>query len=89
MTQAIFWPGIAAIVSRATPETSGEFQSVKVVLDKLQLLGAGVNGGFFYNVYVNLPASGTAEGLWRYFLGTASAFEIAGASHHGAATLEY
>lgn len=64
-------------------------QSVKVVLDSLQLLGAGVNGGYFYNVYLNLPATGDAGDAHRYFLGTAGPFEIAAASHHGPALLEY
>jgi tyrosinase len=65
-------------------------RSVKVVLDNLQLLGTGANGGYFYNIYINLPPSGDAtEGGQKYFLSTVGPFEIAGASHHGAATLEF
>jgi tyrosinase len=67
----------------------GTFQSVIVVLDNLQLLGAGAKGGYFYNVYINLPFVGEAGNPRRYILGTVGPFELAGASHHGSATLEY
>lgn len=67
----------------------GAFQSVIVVLDGLQLLGAGAKGGYFYNVYINLPFITDVDHARRYFLGTVGPFEIAGASHHGSAKLEY
>ena len=67
----------------------GTFQSVVVVLDNLLLLGAGAKGGYFYNVYINLPVIIDAERARRYFLGTVGAFEVAGAAHHGPARLEY
>lgn len=72
--------------AQVTPET---FQSVKLVLDSLQLLGAGANGGYFYNIYINLPLTGDAGNAQRYFLGTVGPFEVAGASHHGPSKLEY
>ena len=63
---------------------------MKVVLDYLRLLGAGALGGYFYKVYINLPLSGDATGGGeKYLLGTVGAFEVAGASHHGTATLEF
>jgi tyrosinase len=58
-------------------------------LDSLQLLGAGDKGGYFYNIYINLPPTGDAGNGRSYFLGTVGPFEIAGASHHGPATLEF
>ena len=67
----------------------GAFRSAVVVLDKLLLLGAGAEGGYFYNVYVNLPVIADAECARRYFLGTVGAFEVAGAGHRGPAKLEY
>lgn len=30
------------------------------MLDKLQLLGAGAKGGYFDNIYLNLPPTGAA-----------------------------
>ncbi|PIL38595.1 tyrosinase family protein [Massilia psychrophila] len=65
------------------------FQSVVVVLDKLLLLGNGKKGGYYYKIYINLPSVGDAGDGSRHFLGTVGAFEVAGAAHHGPATLEY
>lgn len=67
----------------------GTFQSVVVVLDNVQLLGAGAKGGYFYNVYINLPFVTDTDRARRYFLGTVGPFEVASASHHGTAKLEY
>ena len=67
----------------------GAFRSVVVVLDNLFLFGAGARGGYFYNVYINLPFISDAERARKYFLGTVGAFEVAGAAHHGPARLEY
>jgi tyrosinase len=67
----------------------GTFQSVVVVLDNLLLLGGGARGGYFYKVYINLPFIGDAGNARKYLLGTVGAFEVAGATHHGPATLEY
>jgi tyrosinase len=80
---------VSMAVSPPAQLTTGTFQSVKLVLDSLQLLGAGAKGGYFYNIYINLPPTGDAGNGRRYFLGTVGPFEIAGASHHGPATLEF
>jgi tyrosinase len=80
---------VAVAVSPPAQITADTFQSVKLVLDSLQLLGAGAKGGYFYNIYINLPPTGDAGNGRRYFLGTVAPFEIAGASHHGPATLEF
>jgi tyrosinase len=81
---------VSAALSPPAQLATNTPRSVKVVLDNLQLLGAGAKGGYFYNVYINLPPSGDAnDGGQRYLLGTVGPFEIAGASHHGQATLEF
>lgn len=81
---------VSAAKEKTAPAPAGGFQSAKVVLDGVQLTGAGQGGGFFYNVYLNLPESGDATPTRRqYFLGTIGAFELAGASHHGGGMLEY
>lgn len=80
---------VSAAVSPPAQMTAGTFQSVWLVLDNLQLLGAGANGGYFYNIYLNLPPAGDAGNARRYFAGTVGPFEIAGASHHGGATLTF
>jgi tyrosinase len=54
------------------------------VLDGVRLLGNGAAGGYFYNVYINLPAAGDVSDLrQKHFIGTVGAFEIASALHHG------
>jgi tyrosinase len=81
---------IAAAGVSGGQATAGSYKSVKVVLDNIKITGAGKKGGFFYNIYLNLPQSGdVTASRQRYFLGTLGAFELAGAAHHGSATLEY
>jgi tyrosinase len=81
---------VSAALGSPAQLASGAARSVRIVLDNLLLVGAGARGGYFYNVYVNLPPSGDAvEGPQKYQLGTVGPFEIAGASHHGPATLEF
>jgi tyrosinase len=56
---------------------SPEGGPVRVVLDDVRLTGLGEKGGFFYDVYVNLPAPGTAGApAQAYLLGSVGAFEI-------------
>ncbi|MGJ7917951.1 tyrosinase family protein [Massilia sp. LXY-6] len=80
---------VAVAVEPPARTLPGTFRSVVVVLDNVQMLGAGAKGGFFYNVYMNLPAIVDTDNAHRYLLGTLGAFEVAGAAHHGGATLEY
>ena len=81
---------VAAALSPPAQSAPHTARSVKVVLDKLQLLGAGAKGGYFYKIYINLPPSGEAMGdSQQYFLGTLGPFEIAGASRRGSASLEF
>ena len=50
---------------------------VRVVLDGVHLTGLGHKGGYFYNVYLNLPAQpGTGKAAGAYLLGSVGAFEI-------------
>jgi tyrosinase len=80
----------AAVNNPTLRSASGGNQSIRVVFENASTAGAGANGGYFYNVYLNLPASGVDSAAARsYFLGTLGAFEIAGAAHHGPATLTY
>jgi tyrosinase len=66
------------------------YRSAKVVLDNVVVAGAGRNGGYFYNLYINLPASGDLTSVrQQHFLGTVGAFEVAGMAHHGPASLQF
>jgi tyrosinase len=56
---------------------STENGPVRVVLDGVHLTGLGHKGGYFYNVYLNLPAQpGTGQAAGAYLLGSVGAFEI-------------
>ena len=64
--------------------------SAKLVLDGPALTKAGGLGGYFYALYVNMPPVLDSRAAHdRTFLGTLGAFQIASASHHGPARLEY
>jgi tyrosinase len=70
------------------PPATVPYRSVNVVLDELSLTQAGVNGGYFYNVFLDLPQGGTSSPR-NYFLGTIGPFELSSESHHGSAQLSY
>jgi tyrosinase len=73
----------APAASRSKP-AENVFQSVHVVLDDVCLTARGEQGGYFYDVYLNLP-----QGVDRHsatpdkcLLGGFGAFEIQSAQHH-------
>lgn len=61
------------------------FRSAQLVLDGLSLTDAGRRGGYFYKIYVNLPAGGGEVNALdeSLLIGTIGPFEIASAEHHG------
>jgi len=64
------------------------YTSVSVVLDRLSLTGAGASGGYYYNVYLDLPEKPSAQlDGDAYLLGTLGPFEIAASEHHAKAAL--
>lgn len=68
--------GPAAAAAAPPPVT------VNVVLDDVAVTEAGKAGGYFYKVYVNLPAGGALDE--QRLIGTVGPFEVAGALHHPA-----
>jgi tyrosinase len=64
--------------------------AAKLVIDVPALTDAGRFGGYFYALYVNMPPVLDSHAAHdRSFLGTLGAFQIASASHHGPARLEF
>lgn len=56
---------------------SAKVSPVRVVLDGVHLTGLGEKGGYYYDVYVNLPTGGAAgTPATAYLLGSVGAFEI-------------
>jgi tyrosinase len=70
----------AKALGAAPPKAAAPTQ-INVVLDEVALTEIGKAGGYFYKVYVNLPAAGGAPEE-QHLIGTVGAFEIAGALHH-------
>ncbi|MFM0053587.1 tyrosinase family protein [Caballeronia grimmiae] len=71
-------------------QTKNSFQYVKLVLDGLSASAAGQAGGYFYNIYVNLPATGDVDAVSpAHFAGTIGAFEVSVAEHHAGGKKEF
>jgi tyrosinase len=70
--------GVAASVAGTTVT----YRSVQLVLDNVVMSKSAREGGFFYNVYLNLPAVGVGAGIRSRLIGTLGPFRIAGAEHH-------
>lgn len=81
---------IAAALRSSSQAGAGGLRSVQLVLDDVKASAAGQAGGYFYDVYLNLPLNDDAtDTRQRYLLGTLGAFEVAGAGHHGSAALSF
>ena len=75
---------------RTLGAAKGAAHTVVIVFDKINLSEQGKQGGYFYNVYLNLPVGArSAQERQRFLLGTVGAFAIDAASHHGTATIEF
>lgn len=70
-------PRAGAAPNRA-PADAGP-SAVSVILDEVTLTEIGVEGGFFYKVYLNLPGVGNDESR---LVGTIGPFQIAAAQSH-------
>ncbi|MCX7512148.1 tyrosinase family protein [Frateuria sp. STR12] len=65
------------LAARTTAAATDESSPLRVVLDGVHLTGLGEKGGYFYDVYVNLPGRGGASAPPRaYLIGSIGAFEI-------------
>ncbi|SAL53848.1 Tyrosinase [Caballeronia humi] len=81
---------VAPAATTNAQKATKRYRSVKVVFDKLAISAAGAMGGYFYNVYMDLPDNADIDAVGsKYYIGTLGAFEIASAAHHGSVTLEY
>lgn len=75
---------IATGNAASLPGSSTLYRSVVLVLDDVEVTGAGKAGGYYYQVYLNIPvADGAASKPRTILIGTLGAFKINGAAHHG------
>lgn len=67
------------------------YKSVEIVLDKVELADDGKQGGYYYRLYLNLPAAAGASNKPKSMLiGTVGAFQISGAmQQNGTAQLRF
>jgi tyrosinase len=74
----------------AQPKAAKSYRYVKLVFDSVAITAAARAGGFFYNVYLNLPANGDVDASKaQCFVGTLGAFQISTMTHHGMNMIDY
>lgn len=74
---------IAAGRAASVRGTALLFNSIHVTLDNLDLTADGAQGGYYYNVNMNLPAARNgSSGPRRILIGTLGPFQIRAAEHH-------
>jgi tyrosinase len=75
---------IATGNAASLPGSAKLYRSVDLVLDKVEVTAAGKAGGYYYQVFLNLPvADGVTSKPRAMLVGTLGAFKISGAAHHG------
>lgn len=81
-TQALARIATGSAVS--LPGSSKRYRSVDLVLDNVEVAEAGKSGGYYYQVYLNIPVADGVTSKPRVILvGTLGPFKISGAAHHG------
>lgn len=81
---------VVARWSGSEADTGERIGTLKLVIDRALVSESAAKGGYFYALYLNMPAQldvSSAQG--QSFIGTLGAFQIAAASHHGPARLEF
>jgi tyrosinase len=73
---------IARGASTTVPGNTLRFRAVHLVLDNVRMSAAAREGGFFYNIYLNMPSGGPGSTIASRLVGTLGPFKIAGAEHH-------
>lgn len=65
-------------------------QAIKIVIDRAVLSGAGPDGGYYYALYLNMPARiDSLKTRSPFLVGSLGPFQVASASHHGPAKIEF
>ena len=80
---------VAARRSGSEADTGARIGTIKVVVDGALVGALAAQGGYFYALYLNMPSSSESSAPELSFIGTLGAFQIAAASHHGPAKLEF
>jgi tyrosinase len=71
------------------PGRAEQFRSVELVLDNVELGESARLGGYFYQLYLNIPSANRKIGRFRsIYIGTLGSFKINAAMHHGGARVQ-
>ena len=71
------------------PGRPEQFRSVDLVLDNVELGESARLGGYFYQLYLNIPSAAGKRGRLRsVYIGTLGSFKINAAMHHGGAQVQ-
>lgn len=75
---------IATDNAATLPGSAKVYRAVDLVLDDVEVAEAGKGGGYYYQVFLNIPvADDVAKHPKAILVGTLGAFKISGAMHHG------
>lgn len=75
---------IATRSAASLPGSSKLYRSVQLVLDGVEIAEGGKGGGYYYQIYLNIPvADGVTKKPGAILIGTLGPFKISGAAHHG------
>ena len=68
----------------ARPDPSAPaYTQLEIVLEQPRATAAGLGGGYFYRLYLNLPGErDIGDDVGDYYLGTLGPFQLAGLRHH-------
>lgn len=82
-----YWSSVKEISlgnASSPPGSTKVYRSVHLVLDDIELTEEGKKGGYYYQVYLNIPAAeNVSNSPTSIPIGTVGPFQISGASHHG------
>jgi tyrosinase len=73
---------VARGATATIPGSTLRFRAVHLVLDQVEMTKTAREGGFFYNIYLNLPSGGPGSTVTSRLIGTLGPFKIAAAEHH-------
>ncbi len=74
-------PRLAPLIRDAAP-SRGDVQTVALVLDEVRVTEEGRRGGFYYEIYANLPAAPGRARQTQHLIGSVTPFELATWEHH-------
>ncbi|MCC2955014.1 tyrosinase family protein [Massilia sp. IC2-477] len=71
------------------PGRADTYRSVHITLDSVELAELAKQGGFYYELYLNIPSRRTALGRpLNLYIGNLGAFKINSAAHHGGGAVQ-